>query len=77
MKIFKNSVVVILLLFAVVHLAFTLCYSLPDDLVPPAVKRKSAAYCEPFFAQGWALFAPVPEVNKKIYVSYLQKDGKW
>lgn len=77
MKIFKNSVIVLLLLFAAGHLAFTISYTLPEDLVPPVVKRKSVAYCEPFFTQGWALFAPAPEVSKKIYVSYLQQDGQW
>ncbi|MGZ3864418.1 MAG: hypothetical protein ACXVPN_14265 [Bacteroidia bacterium] len=77
MKIFKNSVVTILVLFAASHLALTFCYSLPENLVPAYLKRKSIAYCEPVFAQGWSLFAPAPEVKKKIYMSYQKEDGRW
>ncbi len=31
----------------------------------------------PVFDQGWSLFAPVPKVNKNVYVSYSDSNGNW
>ena len=60
-----------------IHVLFTLFYVLPDNLVPVSLKQKSGVYMYPLFKQGWALFAPTHQVNKKIYVSYLQNNKQW
>lgn len=77
MRIFKNSIVVALVLFLLVHTACTLLFVLPGNFVPASLKEKSRSYISPLFEQGWALFAPVPEVNKKVFVSRLQGNGQW
>jgi hypothetical protein len=64
-------------LFLVIHISCTLFYVLPDNLVPVFLKQKSKNYIAPLFDQGWGLFAPVPEVNKKVYVSYLKNNKRW
>ena len=50
---------------------------LPDNVIPASLKHRSSVYINPLFNQGWALFAPTPQVNKKVYVSYLQGDKTW
>jgi hypothetical protein len=77
MRIFKNAVVVALVLFLGVHIACTVLYVLPDNLVPVSLRQKSKRYIAPLFDQGWALFAPVPEVNKKVYVSCSHDGKQW
>ncbi len=76
MRIFKILSVAALFLFLIIHTSFTLLYVLPENLVPFSLKEKSKKYIAPLFDQGWGLFAPVPEVNKKVYVSYF-KNNKW
>lgn len=76
MKIFKISVITALGLFLIIHTSLTLLYVLPENLTPSTLKEKSKSYIAPLFDQGWSLFAPVPEVNKKVYVSYF-KNNKW
>jgi hypothetical protein len=61
----------------VIHLSCTLFYVLPGDLVPISLKQRSKNYIAPLFDQGWGLFAPVPEMNKKVYVSYLKNGDQW
>ena len=76
MKIFKNSIVIALVLFLIIHTTCTLFYTLPENLVSFSLKQKSEKYIAALFDQSWALFAPVPEVNKRVYVSYFQNE-KW
>ncbi|HWY38107.1 MAG TPA: DUF5819 family protein [Bacteroidia bacterium] len=75
MRIFKLLITGSLVLFLVVHTSFTLIHVLPENMAPLSIKEKTKNYMAPLFDQGWALFAPVPEVNKKVYVSY-SADGK-
>ena len=46
-------------------------------MVAAPVKSVVTKYINPLFDQGWALFAPVPQVNKKVYVSCLQGNKQW
>lgn len=64
-------------MFLAIHVLFTLLYVLPDNMVPGSLKQKSNVYISSLFNQGWALFAPTPQVNKKVYASYLGKDKQW
>lgn len=77
MKIFKLFILAALILFLIVHTSFTLLYVLPQNISPPLLKEKSKIYMAPLFDQSWSLFAPVPEVNKKVYVSYLKSNAQW
>lgn len=77
MKIFKVAVTIALLLFFVVHTAYTLLFTLPENLVPARSKEHSKKYMFPVFDQGWALFAPAPELTKKVYVKYQRQNGEW
>ncbi len=77
MKIFRLFIIICFGLFLLAHLTFTLLYTLPPNLVSCSLKQKSSSYINPLFNQGWALFAPVPQQNKKVYVSYLQMDNTW
>ena len=77
MKVFRLFIIGCFALFLVVHVSFTLLYVLPKNMVAPAVKAGVGRYINPLFDQGWALFAPVPRVNKKVYVSYLQSNKQW
>ncbi|MEO8867343.1 MAG: DUF5819 family protein [Bacteroidia bacterium] len=64
-------------MFLTIHVVFTLVYTLPDTIISSSLKQKSSVYINPLFNQGWALFAPTPQVNKKVYVSYLQDNNEW
>ena len=77
MKIFRLFIISVFVLFLTIHVLFTLLYVLPDNIVPASLKQKSSVYINPLFNQGWALFAPTPQVNKKVYVSYLQENKQW
>ena len=77
MRIFKNSILICLVLFLIIHTAFTLLYVFPENLSSSYLKEKSKNYVAPLFDQSWSLFAPIPEVNKKVYVSYQTKNKKW
>lgn len=77
MKIFKTSIVVALVLFLIIHTSFTLLYVLPENISSDYLKEKSKGYITPLFDQSWSLFAPVPEVNKKVFVSYQYKNNEW
>jgi hypothetical protein len=77
MKAFRLIILVCFALFLLIHILFTLLYVLPENLVAPAIKASVGRYTNPLFDQGWALFAEVPEVNKKVYVSYQEADKKW
>ena len=77
MKVFRLCIVICFALFLLIHVLFTLLYVLPENMVAPSVKARAGRYINPLFDQGWALFAPVPQVNKKVYVSYLQDNKQW
>jgi len=77
MRIFKILTLGILILFFTGHLVSTLLFTLPANLTPDNLSSKAKIYMAPVFDQSWSLFAPVPEVNKKVYVSYLNETGIW
>ncbi|MEO8759262.1 MAG: DUF5819 family protein [Bacteroidia bacterium] len=77
MKIFRFILIALFGLFLIIHVLFTLVYTLPENIIYSSIKQKASIYINPLFNQGWALFAPTPQVNKKVYVSYLQDDNKW
>ena len=77
MKIFKIFIVAALVLFFVVHISCTLLYTLPSDLTHDGLADKAKIYMAPVFDQSWSLFAPIPEVNKRVYISYLNEKGEW
>ena len=77
MRIFKALIVVGLVLFLIIHTSFTLLYVLPENISSVYLKEKSKKYITPLFDQSWSLFAPVPELNKKVFVSFQLKDGGW
>jgi hypothetical protein len=75
MKTFRACTGIVLVLFFLFHIFCTLFYTLPDNFVPQSAYEYSKKYMTPLFDQGWSLFAPVPEVNKKVYVRYCNKDN--
>lgn len=76
MKTYKRSVAIAGILFLLLHVAATLCYTLPQNYVPSPMRKASTRYMQPLFNQGWALFAPVPQYNKRVFVSY-KTPGGW
>ena len=76
MKNYKRSFALLGILFLLWHALATLCYTLPQNLVPSSLRKYSTRYMEPLFNQGWALFAPIPQCNKQVFVSY-EINGKW
>lgn len=77
MKLFRLFIISVFGLFLTIHVLFTLLYVLPDNIIPAYLQQKSSLYINPLFNQGWALFAPTPQVNKKVFVSYLQDNNRW
>ncbi len=77
MKNFRIVIIFSLILFLVIHTSFTLMYVLPENISSVYLKEKSKSYISPMFDQSWSLFAPVPEVNKKVFVCYQMKNEKW
>ena len=77
MRIFKFSIVIACVLFLVMHIALTLLYVLPENITSRKLKGVSKRYMTPLFDQSWSLFAPVPEVNKKVFVNCLESNGSW
>jgi hypothetical protein len=77
LKRFKVIAVLIVVGYAIIHLACTLLYVLPQEVIPEKVSASVTGYMSPLFNQGWALFAPVPTANRKVFVSYLKKDNTW
>jgi hypothetical protein len=63
--------------FFVFHLVCTLLYTLPEKFVSKPLKEFSFSYIYPIFNQGWALFVPVPQTNKELWVSFQNKQGRW
>lgn len=77
MNFFRLFILSVFGFFLTIHVLFTVLYVLPDNIVPVSLKQKSSVYINPLFNQGWALFAPTPQVNKKVYVSCLQTNNQW
>ena len=80
MKLSKNIKYLFALLlsvFVVFHILFTLLFTLPEKFVSKPLKDISFSYIYPIFNQGWALFAPAPHINKELWICYQNKQGKW
>ncbi|HXB40846.1 MAG TPA: hypothetical protein VNZ49_09915 [Bacteroidia bacterium] len=77
MKGFKFFILGALLLFLVIHTLCTVIYVLPQNFTPPFFYNKAKTYIAPVFNQSWNLFAPVPEINRTVFVSYCDKENKW
>ena len=80
MNINKNTkflIALVLITFVVFHITCTLLFTLPDKFVSKPLRDFSFSYMYPIFNQGWALFAMPPHINKELWISYQNKNGKW
>jgi hypothetical protein len=62
------------------HFLFTMVYSLPELIVPPALRQWSYEYSVPMFHQNWKLFAPdVPAYDVQLEMrTFLNGNaGEW
>ena len=73
----KYGIAGLLAAFFMFHIVCTLLFTLPERFVSKSLKFFSFSYMYPIFNQGWALFAPAPYINKELWLSYQNKNGKW
>ena|ERR1700752_3912530 len=57
-----------------VHFSFVFIYASPIRTAPLKLRVLSSYYIGPLFHQNWRLFVPAPNVERRLYVRYLDNN---